>query len=247
MTIRLLSILLFLTASCKTKTSGWQTLDFGVFKLKTPQGWSILKERGIDSYVGGLTNGKDSLWFDYGWYSVDLGGEDSCKHHFAKDTVNGFPARIMKPDTVGKGYTSMFIPKVTEKDKFTIWGTNVQETEVVLKIYKSIVFKNSDTLKNPPLTDSKFIFSSHGDGRTLFIQNCASCHSITKEMIGPALYDLIQKRNNDWVYTFLTNRNAVIKDSLYQALSRKYEYHCLEFPNLTKEDVELISDYIKGF
>jgi hypothetical protein len=247
MTIRLITLLLFLIASCKTKTSEWQTLNFGVFKLKTPKGWEILKEQGIDSYYGGLTNGKDSLWFDYGWYSVELSGEDTFKHRFAKDTVNGFPARITKPDISGKGYISMFIPKVTEKDKFTIWGANVKETEVVLKIYKSIIFKTSDTSKNPKLTDSKFIYSMHGNGKILFNQNCANCHSITKDLIGPALNELIQKRSNDWLYTFLTNRKNVLKDSLYQALSKKYDYRCTEFPNLTKDDVELISDYIMNY
>ena len=247
MRLRLISILLFLTASCKTNTSEWKTLDFGVFKLKTPQGWTILKEQGIDSYFGGLTNGKDSLWFDYGWYSVDLSGENSYKQHFAKDTVNGFPARIMKPDTAGKGYISMFIPKVTDKNKFTIWGTNIQETDIILKIYKSIIFKNSDTLINPPLTNSKFIYSTHGNGKTLFNQNCAGCHSINNKLTGPALNDLILQRNNDWLYTFLTNRKNVLKDSLYKTLSKKYEFHCMEFPDLTKEDVELISDYIKNY
>ncbi len=247
MTIRFLSILLFLTASCKTKTNQGQTLDYGVFKLNTPQGWTILKEQGIDSYYGGLTNGKDSLWFDYGWYSVDLSGENTYKHRFAKDTVNGFPARIMKPDTVGKGYTSMFIPKVTEKNKFTIWGINILETEVVLKIFKSIVFKNSDTLKNPLLTDSKFIHSANGNSKILFSQNCAGCHSINKELTGPALNELILKRNNEWLYTFLTDRKNVLKDSLYHSLIKKYDYNCMEFPDLTKDDVELISDYLRNY
>lgn len=247
MTIRLISILLLPTASCKTKTNEWQTLDFGVFKLRTPQGWTILKEQGTDSYCGGLTNGKDTLWFDYGWYSVDLSGEDSFKHRFAKDTVNGFPARIMKPDTIGKGYTSMYIPHVTEKNKFTIWGANVQETEVVLKIYKSLVFKNSDTLKNPQLSESKFIYSTHGNSKTLFYQNCAGCHSIYKNLTGPALKEVIQKRSNEWLYVFLTDRKNVLKDSLSQALAKKYEYHCMEFPDLTKDDIELIRDYINNY
>jgi hypothetical protein len=49
------------------------------------------------------------------------------------------------------------------------------------------------------------------------------------------------------LYTFLTDRKNVLKDGLYQALTKKYDYHCMEFPNLTKDDVELISDYIKDY
>lgn len=247
MVLRLLTILLLCVASCKSKTSEWQTLDFGAFKLKTPQGWKILKQRGIDSYFGGLSNGKDSLWFDYGWYSVDLVGDDTLKHHFAKDTVNGLPALIMKPDIVGKGYTSMFIPDVTKKDKFTIWGREVKETDVILKIYKSILFKNSDTLKNPPLTDAKFISSAYGSGKTIFIQNCASCHSVVKDLTGPALNQVLQKRDINWLFNFLTNKKAVIVDSMHLVLSKKYEYKCVEFPSLTRQDVELLVEYIKSY
>lgn len=67
-------VLLFLLPvyACKEARPDYHILDFGVFKLVTPGDWSIFKEKGIDSYVGGLTNGKDSLWFDYGWYSAEL-------------------------------------------------------------------------------------------------------------------------------------------------------------------------------
>jgi hypothetical protein len=129
-------------SSCKTKTptTNWQTLDFGSFKLKTPFGWTKIEKRGIDSYFGGLTNGKDTLWFDYGEYSVDLTGDETFSHLYAKDTINGLPARIMIPETAGKGYISMYIPRVSNEDKFTIWGDNILKTDTILKIYKSVTF-----------------------------------------------------------------------------------------------------------
>ncbi len=246
MNLRLIIIIVILIVSCKTKTAEWQTLDFGSFKLKTPSGWTKVEKKGIDSYFGGLTNGKDTLWFDYGWYSVDLTGEETFAHRYAKDTVNGLTARIMIPDTAGRGYISMYIPKVTEKNKFTIWGDNIHETDTILKIYKSITFKNSDTSKNPALTLSKFIFTAHGSGKMLFYNNCASCHSIYKDMTGPALNEIISRRSSEWIYQLLTDRKKVQNDSLYKTLSSKYDYHCLEFSSLTKEDVELIVDYIKN-
>lgn len=158
---------LLLTVSCKLKNNANQTLDFGAFKLTTPDGWTIIKKQGIDSYYGGLTDGKDSLWFEYGWYSMDFLDESADKHHYAEDTVNGLPARITKPDTAGKGYVAIYIPRVTKKDKFTMWAVNVEQTEVVLAIYKSIVFENSDTSINPKLNTSDFIFPVNGGGKTL--------------------------------------------------------------------------------
>ncbi len=246
--MRFLLILIFLSAAaCKTKPNDWQTLDFGAFKLTIPKGWTVLKKQSLHNYFGGLTNGKDSLWFDYGRYSWDVSVEGSYNHRFAKDTVNGFPARIMKPDTVGKGYITMYIPKVTEENKFAIRGKNIQETEVILKIYKSLVFQNSDTLINPQLTDSKFIYPTHGSSKTLFLRNCVICHSENNELAGPVLNELLQKRSNEWLYTFLTDRKNVLKDSLFLALTKKYDRQCMEFSNFTIEDVDLISDYIKNY
>ena len=246
MNLRLLIIIAVLTVSCKTRNTEWQELDFGSFKLKTPHGWTKVEKQGIDSYFGGLTDGKDTLWFDYGLYSVDLTGEESSAHRYAKDTVNGLPARIMIPDTAGKGYITMYIPKVTVKNKFTIWGKNIDETDTILKIYKSVTFSNSDTSKNPALKASKFIFKAHGSGKILFYSNCASCHSIYKNLTGPALNGLINRRSSEWIYQFLTDRKKVQNDSLYRALRSNYDYDCLEFSSLTKEDVELIVDYIQN-
>ena len=136
---RLISILLILTVSCKTKTADWQTLDFGSFKLKTPSGWTAIERKGIDSYVGGLTNIKDTLSFDYGWYSPDIGDEDPRKHKFGQDTINGLIARLVIPITPGDGYIRMYIP-VNREDKFSISGHNIKSTDTILKIFKSIIF-----------------------------------------------------------------------------------------------------------
>ncbi|WP_416441300.1 c-type cytochrome [Phnomibacter sp. MR] len=234
-----------LTVSCKTKTSGWQTLDFGVFKLKTPQGWKKIEEKGIDSYVGGLTNGKDSLWFDYGWYSSDIGDEDPKMHKFGQDTINGLKARLAIPTEPGKGYIRMFIP-VNSQDKFSISGHDILQTDTILKIYRSIVFKESDTTKNSNLAINSFKIFPNGNGRTLFLSNCASCHSITKTLTGPALADRISVRNNQWIFKFLTNRQTMGKDTANLSLKKQFGMDCMIFPNLSKDDVDLIVEYIKN-
>ena len=97
-----------------------QQLDFGSFKLKAPKDWYIVKQQGTDSHAGGLTNGKDSLWFDYGWYDVTI-EQDLGKHQlYARDTVNGLAADILIPSNDSEGYISMHL-NIGEKTKFTIW------------------------------------------------------------------------------------------------------------------------------
>ena len=245
MTQCLISILLILTISCKTKTSEWQTLDFGSFKLKTPHGWREFERNGIDSYVGGLTNGKDTLYFDYGWYSPEIGDEDPKKHKFGQDTINGLVARLAIPITSGDGYISLFIP-VNKKDKFSITGYNIPQTDTILKIYKSIVFEESDTAKNGLLVTDNFKLYLNGTGRTLYSQNCASCHAVHKTLTGPALADRVKVRSDDWIYKFLTDRKKIGKDTLNENLRKQFGLACYTFPSLTKEDVTLIVEYIKS-
>lgn len=240
----LILLLLVLTLSCKTETAGWQTLDYGPFKIKTPDRWTKIRSQGIDSYVGGLTNGKDTLSFDYGWYSPDIGDEDPKKHKFGQDTINGLMARIVIPVTPGDGYIGMHI-RVNEKDKFGISGYNIQSTDTILRIFKSIVFKESDTTLNGILTMSKFKEYPNGTGKTLFTEKCASCHSMTKIIEGPAVKDLVQDRSTDWLFKFFTNRILVANDSIHIKLKSAFNNNeCMTFPDVTKEDVELIRSYI---
>jgi hypothetical protein len=247
MRILLIIIIVIVTVSCKSELSNdWQTLDFGTFKLKTPKGWSIVKEQGFDSYAGGLTNGKDSLFFDYGWYSAELDDREHEKHLYAQDTISGLIAMLQIPKVDGDGYIIMSIPHVTKENKFGIAGTNIKGTDTILQIYKSITFKNSDTTKNSQLTRSKFKEFPFGSGRTLFYTYCQSCHAINKIVDGPHIENLVENRSVDWIYKFLTNRTTVASDSLYQARVKIYGVHCAEFTSLSKKDIEQIIVYIKG-
>lgn len=245
--MKLLSIIIivYLTVSCKTRTDSWQTLDFRAFKLKTPRGWSIVEAQGYDSYVGGLTNGRDTLSFDYGWYTAEIDETEYKSHLYAQDTINGLTAVLQIPKVDGKGSIVMFIPKVTGSFKFGIAGNNIKGTDTILKIYKSIVFKQSDTTKNTLLTRSKFREYPFGSGRTLFHYNCASCHTFNKKLTGPPLKEILEQRNGDWIFQFLTNRKSISPDSSYKARLMEYQADCIEYPELTKNDIAQIVEYIK--
>jgi Cytochrome c len=240
----LISIILIVIVSCRPNTANWQTLDFGSFNLKTPSDWTEIEQKGIDSYVGGLTNGKDTLSFDYGWYSPDIGDEDPKKHKFGQDTINGLIARLAIPITPGDGYIRMYIPVNTE-DKFSISGHNIQSTDTILKIFKSIIFKESDTSVNSMLTISKFKEYPNGTGKTLVMQKCASCHAMNKISEGPALKVLMQDRSTDWLFKFFTTRELVANDSMHIKLKEAFNNReCMTFPDITKEEIESIRNYV---
>jgi hypothetical protein len=126
-------VLTILLAGCNRDSSRWQVLDFGSFTLKTPAGWKKIEREGIDSYVGGLTNHKDTLWFDYGRYSPQVGDEDPESHMYARDTVNGLVADIVIPVSSGTGYIGMYIP-VDGNDKFSIIGYGISSVDTILRI-----------------------------------------------------------------------------------------------------------------
>lgn len=76
--------------------------------------------------------------------------------------------------------------------------------------------------------------------KMLFIHYCISCHSIQKDLTGPALSRFLDIRSVDWMYVFLTNRKQLVRDSLNQANLLQYKAECMEFPELTRRQVELI-------
>ncbi|KOY87049.1 hypothetical protein AD998_13660 [bacterium 336/3] len=236
-------VLIFL--SCKNKEPEWHTLNFGAFKIKAPQGWKIIPQKSFDSYFGSLSDNKNTIWFDYGMYSVDFVGREDNYYRHAKDTVNGLLASITIPDTAGKGLISMHIAKIKENTKFTIW-TESKQTEMILKMYKSIIFKNIDTLKNPPLSLKKFTFSIRGGAKTLFEQNCAMCHKLNGSyMTGPPLTKAMRNKTSEWVFKFLTSQKTLIGNTfIYQ--NKKYDIICGNFSDFTKSDVEALVNYIQG-
>jgi cytochrome c len=245
MSLRLLFITSLLALSCQVTTDDWQTLDFGNFKLKAPKGWKQFKVKGIDAYIGGLTNGKDSLWFYYGQYISGPTDKESIKQLYGQDTINGFSAVITIPRSDSVGKTELFIPHVTESDKFALSGYALKDRETVLKIFKSVTFKNSDTSKNGTLDYRKFKEYPFGSGRTLFYAYCNSCHAINKIIDGPTIEYLVRDRSTEWIHKFLTNRQSVASDSLYQLRVKSYGANCMQFDNLTVQDVEQIIGYIK--
>lgn len=247
MKLRLFVIILLLTASCKEKNNDWQTLDFKVFKIKTPQGWKVLEEQGIDSYGGGLTDGKDTLWVDYGMYGSSIGDGETTVDKVARDTINGIYVLVALHESSSGGSVSLHIPKVSEKVQFTARSNKFIDTGTIFKMFKTLIFKNSDTTINPPLTAGKFALVPHGGGKLIFQMNCIACHAMHKELTGPALGSIVDKRSADWIYKFLTASNLAARESMQTEISKAYEIRCVRFPSLTRLDVDLLIGYVKTF
>ena len=159
----------YLTVDCFLSDTNFRLADIRLWHVQTKDTTRLEKfeEKGIDSYVGGLTSGKDSLWFDYGWYSAEIESTDFKTQLYAIDTINGLNAFIEIPKIDGQGSIRLSIPKVNSKDKFNLGGYNIRGTEKILQIFKSIIFKESDTTKNSKLTLAKFRDKNIASGQML--------------------------------------------------------------------------------
>lgn len=146
--ILLLAISIFFLTSSDFGKSNDDKFNFGDFSIQLPTDWKKIEFSGIDSYVGGITNGIDSLTFDYGWYSYSLNEENKETQLFATDTINGKIAYLTKPKTIGNGTIGIYIEKAFKDNRFNLIGKDIKNEEMILNIFKSIKFKDSDTLLN---------------------------------------------------------------------------------------------------
>jgi hypothetical protein len=241
----LLLFSLFLACSRKAKTK--QILDFGAFKLTTPADWHIVKKQGTDSYVGGLTNGSDSCWFDYGRYDVELPNDSGYWYRLSEDTVNGFPAVFSVPDSLQRGEVTMKIPRLANGDRFTLSASRVQDLPTVLGICKSAVFRGSDSSTNPPLGELKHFDRTNADGKALFVANCQACHTMRGQVEGPRIQDLIVTRNVDWLYRFFTDKSVRASDHFHQEMKKVFDgVDCVEIDHMTKPEAVALFYYIKS-
>ena len=85
-------------------------------------------------------------------------------------------------------------------------------------------------------------------GKTIFQQNCQSCHSLDKNLSGPALRGVTErgpwtKREN--IYKWIRNPAEFINTNEYaKALQKEYGQIMPSFPQLSEKDIDSILDYI---
>jgi mono/diheme cytochrome c family protein len=87
-------------------------------------------------------------------------------------------------------------------------------------------------------------------GKNLFLQKCASCHQLFKESTGPALTGFEQRgpwSDRDKLHQWIKNPSLFMKNDLYtKKLKEKYGSMMNAFPDIRKEDVNAIAEYIVG-
>ncbi|MFP4096475.1 MAG: c-type cytochrome [Cyclobacteriaceae bacterium] len=88
------------------------------------------------------------------------------------------------------------------------------------------------------------------NGRDLFAQHCNVCHMVEKQLIGPALASVHNRRPIPWLLAFIKNSQYVINetdDEYAQHLFEQYNGQIMpQFEFLSNEDIYDILSYIKA-
>ncbi len=91
--------------------------------------------------------------------------------------------------------------------------------------------------------------SSVSDGEKLFRANCAKCHELCDQQLGPALTDVMYKRPFPWLVKFIQNSDEVIASGDSYANHLYEAYNSMEmpnFPDLDEKDIKNILGYLKS-
>ena len=83
-------------------------------------------------------------------------------------------------------------------------------------------------------------------GKSLFNSQCAACHKLNRNLVGPALKGVSAKYEKDWLYSWIKNSQALIKSGDPQAVAIYEEWNKVAmnaFPNLSNEDIDNILAY----
>jgi cytochrome c2 len=85
-------------------------------------------------------------------------------------------------------------------------------------------------------------------GKSIFNANCASCHKRYKKAVGPALHGVTQRREMEWIYTWIINSTAMIQSGDVQTVAIYNEYkpsHMNAFPQLSTENIDAIMSWVE--
>ncbi|MHB1179448.1 MAG: PQQ-dependent sugar dehydrogenase [Daejeonella sp.] len=116
---------------------------------------------------------------------------------------------------------------------------------VVFCISQSIVINAGAQTTNDYPKDKKII----EEGKTLFVQNCGSCHNFKQRGIGPNLSGVTSQVSKPWLLRFIRNSQNVIKDGDVRAkkLFEDYKVPMPAFNAFADDQIVSILAYVNTF
>jgi cytochrome c551/c552 len=87
------------------------------------------------------------------------------------------------------------------------------------------------------------------EGKTLFNSRCAACHNINKQLTGPALAGVHERRSIDWIINFVQSSQSMVKSGDKDAVALFEKFNKIpmpDHPDLTDDNIKSIVDFVKA-
>ena len=84
-------------------------------------------------------------------------------------------------------------------------------------------------------------------GKAIFNNLCAACHKLDGNSIGPALRGVTERRDQDWLHSWIQNSSAMIASGDPTAVALYEEYNQVAmppFPQLSDSDIDNVLAYV---
>lgn len=125
----------------KTEAISYEKNPAFSINFPTP-GWKLVNQQGIDSYVGYYENGKEKIYFDYGWYNSAVDRQKTTYYEEVKLKKCGCKAIIAKETVVGIGTKlSALIFKEDKQNRTRLYVWNPEDDKMFISIFKTHLFK----------------------------------------------------------------------------------------------------------
>lgn len=86
------------------------------------------------------------------------------------------------------------------------------------------------------------------EGKVIFKSRCASCHAVKRRLVGPALENVYDRRDNKWIIDFIHSSQTMIRKGDSEAVALFEEYNNAIMPDhidLSETQINNILAYIK--
>ena len=87
------------------------------------------------------------------------------------------------------------------------------------------------------------------EGKTLFTARCAACHNVNKQLTGPALAGVHERRSIEWIINFVHSSQTMVKKGDKDAVAVFEKFNKIPMPDhgdLTDDNIKNIVEYVKS-
>lgn len=130
----------------------------------------------------------------------------------------------------------------TDADKKQVDSSEIMHNDELYKAKTGV-----GPIKDEVELDDQIDETMAGKGKKLFNNECASCHRIQDESMGPALGGVLQKRSPQWVMNMILNPREMVEENVQaQSMDAEYEARMVDL-HLTEEEARSIVEYLRNY